>query len=189
MSEKVFPEWHTKEKLTARINTIFALFIIVPFVLLIATQYWFFTAEGLSDDIVVQGFLYGEGIAAGYTTSLVLAWFVYFVLRIVYFLQGYDLPCGSDLEKADIDIDKDYAQAMWTTKTYSLLGAFSGALSIAYFCVYIVQLLLGSLWYWNPIAILLPIAIATPIILAIHLRKRNRRLKIETKKIMTALSN
>lgn len=190
MGNKVFPEWLTKEQLSSRYSIMLVLCIIVPILSLVAIQYWFFTGAGRPHDTVVQGFLYAEGFAASCITIMVLTLFVYCVLRIVYFLQGYDLPDGDDLERiAGLDISNDYIVAMWTIRTSTFAVGYVLCTAVAYVFVYVVQLVLGSLWHWTPIAILLPLAIAAPVILAIHFRKRNRRLKIETQKIMNALDN
>jgi hypothetical protein len=192
---KLFPDWCTEQQLESRENIIYAVYMIVSIVSLIAAQYWCF---GYSDQPIAPeneklfdkgwGVLYGFGFASSGLIMFTISWMVYFLIRIVYYLQGYDLPDAYDLDKQNLSIKSSYAYAMMTEKTYELPWLANVCTVAVYLCVYLLQLLLGALWQWDPIAILLPLAVASPIVVAVLFRKRNRKVKLETKQILHNLS-
>jgi hypothetical protein len=119
---------------------------------------------------------------------IALSWVYLAIVRTIYFICGYDVPELSDLEEHDLKHSNDYIAVMISEKNSSSVGLYNVALAIATFIIWIVQVVLGSLWNWSPIAVLLPIAVVMPFVIAYYARQYNRRIKSERREIMNKLS-
>lgn len=138
-------------------------------------------------DGVVHGFFYGYSFLWTSICTTVLYLSFVGVIRLVYFALGYDVPDNDVLYKKKLNPKQDCTDAMVQKNNFSMVGMISFGTSAILLVLFLVQWALGSLWNWTPIAILLPIAVATPVILIFVTRRYNRKKKLEVNEIMDRL--
>lgn len=184
--KKLFMDFPSKETLEKRMKIMNISMVVIPVVLFIFFEV--IAYQGYTPpDSEIQGFFHGYSFLWTCIGTTVLYLTIVSCARLVYFSLGYDLPDKDSLYNNKLDPKKGYTDAMIRENNFSIAGMVSFSTGVILLVVFLVQWVLGALWYWTPIAILLPVAVATPVVLVLVTRKINRKKKLEQIEIMNRL--
>ena len=184
MSANVFLEIPSPEALKTRMRFAMVPGILVPILLHVGFVYMY----SLNTDFEKQGFFVGEAFLSGTFGTACLAFAILVLIRFIYFVRGYDVPSHYTLDDMGVETKHPRAEFMIQENNWTAVFFYSCAVGLISLVVYLLQWIFGSLWSWSPIAILLPVCMAVPVVIALLMRKRNRRLNIERVKIMAELT-
>ena len=184
MSHSVFLELPSPEALTQRMRVATVTGISVPILLHIGFAYIYYGNPAFEK----HGFIVGEAFLSGTLCTVLLAFAILALIRFIYFVRGYDVPSKNTLIDIGVDVNNYRTDFMVQENNWSMVSLYSCIVGLISLVVDLWQWIFASLWFWSPIAILLPACIVTPVVIAVLTRKRNRRLNIERVKIMEELA-